>query len=130
MSQENVELVRRLFQAYADEGRESEKADDYFDPGIVWNPADEAAQHGLDAVRAYMERWESEWENLSTIPEDFLDAGDRVIVTVHFSGRGRTSGIDVDALLYEVYEVRAGKVVRMDEFVERGEALAAAGVAE
>jgi hypothetical protein len=51
-----------------------------------------------------------------------------VLVTVHFSGRGRETGIEVDARLYEVYTLDRGKVVRMDEFTERSEALRAAGL--
>jgi uncharacterized protein len=126
MSQENVDLVRGAFEDYAQHGARPESpfmADD-----IVWNPADETPQKGRAAVVAYMERWESEWEDLRTVPEDFLDAGDRVVVTVHFSGRGRASGIDVDARMYEVYEVREGKIVRMDEFGERADALRLAGL--
>jgi ketosteroid isomerase-like protein len=124
VSRENVEVVRRGFEAY---GR-GEDFPAIFDPGIVWNPAEEEAMQGLDAVRAYMQRWESSWERLEMAPEEFIDAGDRVLVTVHFSGRGRETGIEVDARLYEVYTLDRGKVVRMDEFTERSEALQAAGL--
>jgi hypothetical protein len=51
-------------------------------------------------------------------------------VAVRFSGRGKSSGIEVDALLYGVYSLRDGRVVRMDEFSERPQALAAAGLEE
>ena len=128
MSRENVEVVRRIFDAYV--AGDLEKALDDADPDIVWNAADEAPQHGLDEVVAYMARWEREWENLVTVPEEFIDAGDRVLVTVHFSGRGRGSGIEVDTRLYEVYGLREGKIVRMDEFTDRAEALEAAGLRE
>jgi ketosteroid isomerase-like protein len=128
MSRENVELVRRLFEAYAEDGVEPATA--FFAPDIVWNPADEVPQHGPDGVIAYMERWEGEWEELQTIPEEFVDAGDRVLITVHFSGRGRTSAIEVDARLYEVYTLHEGKITRMDEFTDRAAALEAAGLSE
>jgi ketosteroid isomerase-like protein len=128
MSRENVEIVRRLFEEYAQGG--VDPALPYFVPDVVWNPADEAPQHGRDGVRAYMERWETEWENLETVPEEFIDAGESVLVTVHFSGRGRASGIEVDARLYEVYTLRDGMIVRMDEFTERSAALEAAGFSE
>jgi ketosteroid isomerase-like protein len=91
---------------------------------------DEAPQHGHEGVRTYMERWETEWEELSTVPEQFIDAGDRVVVAVHFTGRGRESGIAVDAVLWEVYTLRGDKIVRMDEFSDRSEALKAAGLSE
>ena len=47
--------------------------------------------------------------------EEFIDAGDRVLVTAHHRGRGRGSGIEVDTRLYSVYTLRDGKVVRVDE---------------
>src|SRR5688500_4075488 len=112
MSQENVEIVRRAFADYAREGVQPDRG--YLAPDVVWNPADEPPQHGEGAVLAYMERWEGEWEDLKTIPEDFADAGERVLVTVHFSGRGRLSGVEVETRTYEVYTLSDGKIVRMD----------------
>jgi len=126
MSQENVEIIRKLFAAYA----RGEVADSLFDPGLVWNPAEETAMAGLEEARASKERWEDGWETLQTEPEEFIDAGDRVLVTVHFAGRGRESGIDVEARLYEVYTLRGGKITRMDEFTDRPEALEAVGLRE
>lgn len=128
MSEENVDIVRRVFEAYV--RGDIDEALTHNDPDIVWNPFEEVPSHGHDGVRAYLERWESEWEELETTPEEFIDAGDRVLVTVHFRGRGRGSGIEVDARLYEVYALRDGKIVRMDEFTVRSEALDAAGLAE
>ena len=128
MSQENVQILQRAFADYAREGVQPGRG--YLAPDVVWNPYDEEPQYGEEAVLAYMQRWEHEWEDLRTIPEDFVDAGERVLVTVHFSGRGRSSGIQVDARLYEVYTFSGGKVVRMDEFNDRSAALEAAGLAE
>ena len=42
------------------------------------------------------ERWDSTWDDLETVPEDFLDAGDQVLVTVYYSARGRGSGIEYE----------------------------------
>jgi ketosteroid isomerase-like protein len=62
--------------------------------------------------------------------EETIDAGDRVVLSAHHRGRGRGSGIKVDARFYEVYTLREGKIVRVDEFTERAEALEAAGLRE
>jgi len=126
MSQENVDIIRSAFADYAREGAVPGRG--YLHPDVVWNPADEAPQYGEEAVIAYMDRWEGEWEDLTTEVEEFLDAGDSVLVTVHFSGRGRLSGISVDARTYEVYMLRDGKIARMDEFTDRAVALEAAGM--
>ena len=119
MSQENVEIVRRFLVD------DLEKALAYADPDIVWNPVEESSARGHDAVRASTSRWKSEWNDYELIPEEFADMGDRVVVTVRFRARGRGSGIGVNARLYEVFTLRNGKIVRMDQFAERSQALQA-----
>jgi ketosteroid isomerase-like protein len=130
MSQENVEIVRRAF-AYEIYGvGDRAEAEAIFDPNVVINPADERPSYGLDAMRDDFERWASAFEELEVSAEEFIDAGDRVLVTAYHRARGRTSGIEVDARFYEVYTLRDGKVVRVDEYVERAEALEAVGLRE
>lgn len=122
MSQENIEVVRRFLLL------EVEEALTYADPDIVWNPAEESATQGHDAVRASLVRWKSEWDRYEMLPEEFEETGDRVVVAVSFRARGRASGIEVDARLYDVYTLRDGKIIRMDQFTQRSEALQAAGL--
>jgi ketosteroid isomerase-like protein len=123
MSQENVEIVRRFL--VIDDLDEALK---YADPGIVWNPVEESSAQGHDAVRASTERWKSEWDHYELMPEEFADMNDRVVVTVRFRARGRLSGIELDARLYDVFTLLDGKIVRMDQFAERSEALEAVGL--
>jgi ketosteroid isomerase-like protein len=124
MSQENVELVRRFLSAGVDE------ALGYADPGIVWNPAEELPTQGHDAVRASLAHWKAEWDDYTLMPEEFEHMGDRVVVTVRLGGRGRGSGVEIDAVFYDVFTIRDGKIVRMDQFTDRSEALAAVGLSE
>jgi ketosteroid isomerase-like protein len=119
MSRENVEIVRTFLCAAVDE------ALTYADPGVVWNPIEELATQGHDAVRASLARWKGEWDDYKLVPEEFLDMGDRVVVTVRLQGRGRGSGVQIDARFYDVYTLRDGKIIRMDQFTERSEALEA-----
>jgi ketosteroid isomerase-like protein len=130
MSQENVEIVRWAF-AYEMYGRgDRAEAATYFAPDFVMNPVEEGPSYGLDSIRDNIEQWASAWEDLEVTAEEFLDAGDRVVVTACHRGRGRESGVTVDARFYEVYTLRDGKVVRADEYAERAEALRAAGLSE
>jgi ketosteroid isomerase-like protein len=124
MSQENVEIVRRFLVADFDEALM------YVDPDIIWNPVEESSAQGHDAVRASTARWKSEWDDYELIPEEFVDAGDRVVVTVRFRARGRGSGIEIDGRLYDVFTLRDNKIVRMDQFIEQSEALEAVGLRE
>jgi ketosteroid isomerase-like protein len=124
MSQENVEIVRRFLLVDVDE------ALTYADPDIVWNPIEELPAQGHGAVRASLARWKAEWHDYKVIPEEFEDRGDRVVVTVRLRGRGRGSGIEIDARFYDVYTLRDGKIVRMDQFTARSQALEAVALRE
>ena len=130
MSQENVEVVRRAF-AYEVYGRgDRAEAEAIFDPYVVMKPTEEGPSYGLDAVRDNFEHWREAWDELEVRVEEVIDAGDRVLLTAHHRGRGQGSGVEVDTRFYEVYMLRDGKVVRVDEFSDRAEALEAAGLRE
>ena len=118
-----MEVVRRFLVLEVDEALE------YAAPDIVWNPTEEAAAVGHDAVRASLMRWKGEWDEYELLPEEFEHVGDRLVVAVRMRARGRASGIPVDARLYDVYTLRQGKIVRMDQFTLRSEAREAAGLA-
>ena len=126
MSQENVETAQGFLKACARGDLDGALAQ--ADPKIVWNPTQEGQAEGITAVRATMQRWEDSFEDLEVTYEETIDAGDRVLVETHVSGRGRGSGIVVDSRSYMLWTLRGDKVVRMDEFVQRAEALEAAGL--
>src|SRR5262245_49450140 len=94
------------------------------------NPTEEGPSYGLDAIRDNFEHWEGAWEELDVTVEELIDAGDRVLLTAHHRGRGRGSGVQVETRLYSVYTLRDGKVIRVDEYAARPEALEAAGRSE
>jgi ketosteroid isomerase-like protein len=119
MSHENVETVRRFLDG------DVEEALSYADPDIVWNPIEELPTQGHDAVRASLARWKAEWDDYEVLPEEFVDSEDRVLATVRLRGRGRGSGVEIDARFYDLYTLRDGKIVRMDQFTERSQALEA-----
>jgi ketosteroid isomerase-like protein len=121
VSRENVEIVSRFLLVDIDE------ALTYADAGIVWNPIEESPTQGHDEVRASLARWKGEWDDYQLAAEEFVDRGDRVVVTVRLGGRGRGSGVEIGARFYDVYTLRDGKIVRMDQFAERSEAFEAVG---
>jgi ketosteroid isomerase-like protein len=122
MSLENVEIVRRFVVG------DLENALVYADVDIVWNPIEEEASQGHDAVRASMARWMGEWDEYEQVVDELVDLGDRVFGTFSLRGRGRGSRIEIEQRLYSVYALRDGKVARMDEYATREEALEAAGL--
>lgn len=68
------------------------------------------------------------WEAFEAHPEKFerLDP-DRLLATVHYVGRGSSSGIELDVLFTVLVEVRDGQLYRVYEYTSREDALAAAG---
>ena len=128
MSQENVKVVREAWDAYS--GGDYDRIAGFHDPHIVVVTLEDGAVYGNDAVLANYERWDEAWEEAETTLEEVIGHGDRVFVAARFHARGRASGVEVETRLYEVYTVRDGKVLRIDEYATRDEALEAAGLEE
>jgi len=128
MSRENVESVRKCFEAYCRGDYAGASA--YLAPDVVWEVGQELPAHGPAAVRNVWTRWDSEWEELESVAEELIDAGDHVVMAVHYRGRGRASGIEVNDRQFEVHTFRDGQCVRKIDFRERSEALEAAGLSE
>jgi ketosteroid isomerase-like protein len=134
MSQENVEIVRRLF-ALLSQGDEA--VWDELPPEIVFdfsrrllNPV---VVRGRDKVRAF---WEGEghvWEggHLGFQPKELIDAGDKVLAFLRISGRGKASGVEVGTYVWNVVTFRDGKPVETTYFGDdRAAALEAVSLSE
>ena len=128
MSQENVEVVRSYLELI--QRRDLAAALDCLDPDVEYEVGQELPMRGRVAVRAMWDRWDADWEDYELLPEEFIDAGDHVLVTVRCSARGRGSGVVVDNRTFDVYTLRDRKCVRKVEFNVRSEALEAAGLSE
>jgi SnoaL-like domain len=102
----------------------------YADPEIIWNPIEGPPTQGHDEVRANLARSEGEWDDYEVIPEEFLDMGDRVVVTVRLRGRGHGSGLRSTPSSTRSTRFARARSVRMDEFTDRAEALEATGPRE
>ena len=131
MSQENVEMVRRIL-AMLDQG------DDPLDlvaPEFVMdfsrrrlNPV---VVRGRDEVRAFAEGDGQMWEggHLAYQPKELIDAGDKVLAFIRVSGRGQTSGVQVEADTWVVWTFRDGKPVEWTYFGDdRASALKTVGL--
>jgi ketosteroid isomerase-like protein len=75
-----------------------------------------------------MENWGGAWQDYTMEPEEFIDAGDRVVVVIRMIATGKGSGVTLERRDALVYELRHRKVVRLDYSNNRDEALAAAGL--
>jgi uncharacterized protein len=126
MSQENVEKLQRSVEAYR--RGDHATASEYLAEDVVWEVGQELPARGPAAVRDVWRRWESDWEEHDISPEEFIDAGDSVVVAIRYRGRGRVSGIAIDEVIYEVHAFAGGLCVRKTDHRERADALRAAGL--
>ena len=131
MSRENVEVVRRGIEAFNRRDMAAIRADAH--PQIEWveDPRYPGAQtfHGPDGVEQSVRKWWDAWM-IELEPEDFIDLGDRIVVTGHGHYRGHGSDVVLTAEFATVYEIRDHKVVRAEVLDSRQAALEAAGLRE
>jgi len=83
---------------------------------------------GVDGLFRWQADWESSWESWRWDPEEFIDAGERVVAVLRVHAKGRESGVDVERVDGAVWTLRDGKCVRLDYYGSKEEALAAAGL--
>jgi ketosteroid isomerase-like protein len=133
MPQENLRITREGLDAFNEGNLDWLRQSHH--PEIEWKTSSEdpdAATHcGPDAVRRYFEQWMESFAGLrAEFDECFAFSEDRVFATLHFIGRGSTSGVDMDWRLSLVYTYRDRMLIRVEEYFDRAEALEAAGLAE
>ena len=134
MSQENVEIVRACIEAF--QSGNIEMALDALDPEIEWH----ATVGGIDEGRVYRGREEvvqgfvdyfAVWERMEMRAVKYLDAGEENVVVFHHEvAKGRESGVVVETDTGTVQTVRDGKIVRVRSYMDRNQALEAAGLRE
>jgi ketosteroid isomerase-like protein len=134
MSQENVEIVRGAQEAFL--AGDIEAALDALDREIEWHAAIGGIDEGQiargrdEVVRAFADYFEV-WERIDMRAERYIDAGpDNVVVFHHEVAKGRESGAVVETDSATIQTVRAGKIVRVRAFLDRQQALEAAGLSE
>jgi ketosteroid isomerase-like protein len=131
MSADDVELVRHLLELW--EQRDWSAVAEYVDPNLEFVRS--GAGVGLagewrgptDAWRAILE-WRESFDELRDQVEDIIDAGDRVLVLVKQTARGRTSGAPVQLDAAYLITLRDRRVVRLETYADHTEGIRAAGL--
>ena len=132
MSQENVEIVRRVYEA-ANRG-DFDTADSCLHPEIEFHTYAESPEAGVyrgkQAVRTYNQGLFEQFESIRFEIEELADAGDRVVIvtTQHAVPKGGKQEIDIQVV--EVWAVRDGLLAERRSYSAKDEALEAAGLSE
>ena len=124
MSQKNVELVRRIFDAWDRErsARDFIAADiEYVNPSYAVEPGTRYGRKNLAVVR-------DTYEDFKIKVERIIDAGDETVVLAHYTASGPQSGVPVAGEHGYVWTVRDGLAVRFQWFRSHREALEAVGL--
>jgi ketosteroid isomerase-like protein len=132
MSKENVEALRAVYDEW---GNGNFRAGfDLYDREAVFvqGPGfpESGAYHGREGIREYMRAFLETWTRLTIEADDFLDAGDTVVVEVIQRGAGRESAAPGEFRYFQVWSFRGRKVIRLEVVRNREDALEAAGLRE
>jgi ketosteroid isomerase-like protein len=128
MSEDNVALVRRGFSAF-EQGDVTRMLALMADDLVTYRAdPDGATYHGKEGFLEATADWTEGFSDWAVVPEEFIDAGDFVVVHVRQVVRGEASGISVEGAFWFVFEVRDARVTRLSFYVRESEALEAAGL--
>jgi ketosteroid isomerase-like protein len=130
MSQENVEVIQRGFEHFRATGEPYWEA---FDGEVEIHDHDTMDQddyRGHAGLGRWLEDWSAAWSEFSMEPEEFLDVGDEVVMFVCMKATGVSTGLTLERQDAMVFAVRDGKVMRLDYYNNRTDALKAVGLAE
>lgn len=132
MSHENVEAARGVYERWSN--GDFQAGVDLFDPlalFVLRAGFPEAGTYlGVEKIAQYTREFLEPWSSMVIEVEDTIDAGDSVVAAVCQRGTGRTSGAATEFRYYQVWSFRGRKVIRLENFRKRSEALEAVGLSD
>jgi ketosteroid isomerase-like protein len=142
MSQENVELVRRVFEGGPEVQSLLVGGSDLtghpwlslFHPECVVEEIaevpDSGAYHGREGVVRFFQRGFREvWDEWRFVPLEIIQGPDGVFAAVDNSGRSKT-GAEVQMTIFQAFRVREGMIIYVTAYMDRQQALKAVGLSE
>jgi ketosteroid isomerase-like protein len=132
MSQENVEIVGKVYDAWA--RSDPSQAFDYLDPEVVWEAIEDAPDAGTyrghSGVERYMDDWLRDFEDFAFEFGPPVEVEGRLVLEQWGRNRGRGSGLETEIHYAAVYTFRGGKVFTVKEYNTYAEALEAVGLSK
>jgi ketosteroid isomerase-like protein len=129
MSHENVEIVKSAYRGLDERGVDGLL--EFVHEDVEYLPVEESgAVRRHNGMRRYVERWLDSWDDFRVVPTEFRESSEDVFIAFAMNGRGRGSGVEVAREGFQVWHFRDGKGARIEEYVDRAEALEAVGLSE
>jgi ketosteroid isomerase-like protein len=119
MSEENVEMVRRAYVALS-QGNEDTLRDiaaPEFAVDFSRRLVEPAVLRGRDEALAALGQIREPWDDWPVWePQELIDADDRVVAFIRTTARGKGSGVEVEAYVWNLWTLRDGKLVQLSYF--------------
>lgn len=117
----NLESIKSLYEAFAKGDVPTVIA--FLDPHISWTEAEGfpygGTYNGPNAVlEGVFMRLGTEWDGFSVVPDEFIDAGDTIVVLGTYSGTYKATGKSFKADFAHVWKIGAGKAIRFVQYVD------------
>jgi len=135
VSAENVEIVRSLYEAFAQ--HDAVTPYKYYAPDIEWDNSGgvepvggSTVYHGHDGVHAFFHDVLQAFREFEFRPLELTPIGGHVLVSVHEHAVGRTSGAVVERRHYALWTLHNGMVTRVRVYLNHAEAAKAVGLEE
>jgi len=132
MSEHNVEIVRRANEALRRGGYE--ELLEFIHPDFESETPPEMSVEpdtyvGHEGVRRWFESFYDAVDEVRFEPDEYIDAGEHVVIPMRLIVRGRGSGIETEQRLTQVWTIRDELVVRIHAYADKESALEAVGKA-
>lgn len=134
MSQDNVAVIRAIYDAFASGDMPAVLA--LMATNMVWNEAENFPYSDLNPYRGpqavlngVFSRLGSEWEGFSAVPQEYLGAGDTVVVLGRYRGTYKATGKPINAQMAHVWHVEGGRAASFQQYVDTLQVARATGIA-
>ena len=129
MSQENVEIVRSIYEAFNRRDWDAVFRNQHPDTEQILPPP-AGPYVGREEIQGYWEELQTAFDASSAEPEEVFESGDRVVVVVKGRARPKGSSAEIENRTGHLWTFRDGKVASMRVFPQPEKALEAAGIRE
>ncbi len=108
MSRQNVELVREFFGLFV--AGDSGSWRQYFAPDVVWDTSQSrlpatGVYRGYEGIEQFFADWLPIWVYYAVETDEFIYAGDSVVVVFRQRGRGKGSGAHAERTFFGSYDL-------------------------